>query len=80
VRLGETCGVIGLGLIGQLTALLLKASGVRVAGIDVDPEMVEIASQHCSDLALNRTKNAVKDRILNFADGLGCDAVIITAA
>ena len=34
LRLGETCAVIGMGLLGQLTALLLKASGVRVAGID----------------------------------------------
>ena len=33
MRLGETCVVIGLGLLGQLTALILKASGVTVIGI-----------------------------------------------
>jgi len=27
----------GLGLLGQLTCLLLRAAGVRVVGIDIDP-------------------------------------------
>ena len=78
--LGETCGVIGLGLIGQLTALLLKASGVRVIGIDVNPAMVETAQVHCTDLALVRTENGAEESIRQFTNGLGCDAVIITAA
>jgi threonine dehydrogenase-like Zn-dependent dehydrogenase len=29
--------VIGLGLLGQLTVQILKASGCRVIGIDLDP-------------------------------------------
>ena len=33
---GETVAVIGLGLIGQITAQLLKANGCRVIGIDRD--------------------------------------------
>jgi len=36
LKLGETCAVIGLGLVGQLTCLLLKANGINVFGIDVD--------------------------------------------
>ena len=52
LRLGETCAVIGLGLLGQLTAVLLKASGVRVIGIDIDPAMVELGREHCLDLGL----------------------------
>ena len=43
LRLGETCAVIGLGLLGQLSSLLLRAAGIRVIGIDIDPVMVEIA-------------------------------------
>jgi len=80
LRLGETCAVIGLGLLGQLTALLLNASGVRVVGIDIDPAMVDIAQTHCVDLALNRQDAGIKDRIWEFTGGLGCDGVIITAA
>ena len=80
VRLGETCGVIGLGLLGQLTALLLKASGVRVIGIDVNPAMVDTAQAHSTNLALVRTEKGPEDSIRQFTNGLGCDAVIITAA
>ncbi|MEZ4601740.1 MAG: bi-domain-containing oxidoreductase [Syntrophotaleaceae bacterium] len=80
LRVGETCAVIGLGLLGQLSALILKASGVRVVGIDVDPAMVASAAKHCADLALVRRENGVEQRVTEFTGGLGCDAVIITAA
>jgi polar amino acid transport system substrate-binding protein len=80
LRLGESCAVIGLGLIGQLTALLLKASGVRVLGIDIDPAVVQVAEKHCVDLALHRDQAGIEDKILQFTYGLGCDAVITTAA
>jgi polar amino acid transport system substrate-binding protein len=80
LRLGETCAVIGMGLLGQLTALLLRASGVCVVGIDIDPAMVDVAERHCVDLSLNREDVGIEDKMLQFTDGLGCDAVIITAA
>lgn len=80
LRLGETCTVIGMGLIGQLTALILRAAGIRVIGIDIDLKMVEIASQHCLDKALVRNEEGITARIDAFTDGIGCDAVIITAA
>jgi len=80
LRLGETCAVIGLGLLGQLTALLLKASGVRTVGIDIDPTMVDIAGTHCLDLPFNREEIGIEEKIIKLTDGLGCDAVIITAA
>jgi len=80
LRLGEVCAIIGLGLLGQLTALLLRVSGVKTVGIDIDPAMVDIAGKYCLDLALNRREDGIEDKILQFAHGLGCDAVIITAA
>lgn len=80
LRLGEICAVIGLGLLGQLSCLLLRASGVRVVGIDVNPAMVKIAAKNCADLSLERSEPGIEGKILQFADGLGCDAVIITAA
>ena len=52
LKLGETCVVIGLGLLGQLTCMMLRASGVRVVGLDIDPAMVELARKHCADLSL----------------------------
>ena len=80
LRLGEICAVIGLGLLGQLTCLMLKASGVRVVGIDVSPPTVETAKKYCTDLALLRNANGIEEQINHFTNGIGVDAVIISAA
>ena len=80
LRLGETCAVIGLGLIGQLAVILLRASGVRVIGVDVSKEMVDMAARYCNDLALARDESGIEEKIMQFTDGIGCDAVIIAAA
>lgn len=39
-QLGETVCVVGLGLLGQITAQLLRASGCSVIGMDLDPRRV----------------------------------------
>lgn len=80
LRLGETCAVIGLGLLGQLVCLLLKASGVKVIGIDVNTYATDIAAKHCTDLALLRSTNGIEKQINEFTNGIGVDAVIIAAA
>lgn len=80
LRLGETCAVIGLGLLGQLTGLMLKASGVKVIGIDVSESPVKLAQQHFASLALTRNTPGIENRIAEYTNGLGADAVIIAAA
>lgn len=80
LRLGETCAVIGLGLIGQLVCLELKASGIKVVGIDVDANAVNMAKEHCADIALERNSPGIEQQIERFTNGLGVDCVIITAA
>jgi predicted dehydrogenase/threonine dehydrogenase-like Zn-dependent dehydrogenase len=80
LRLGESCVIIGLGLLGQITALLLKASGVKVIGIDIDPAMVDVAGQNCLDKAFARDAEGLEGKILDATEGIGCDAVIISAA
>ncbi|NLZ06751.1 MAG: Gfo/Idh/MocA family oxidoreductase [Phycisphaerae bacterium] len=79
LRLGESCAVIGLGLLGQLTCLMLRASGVRTFGIDIDAGVVEIASTHCCDRAWPRQTPGLSSIVANETGGLGVDAVIITA-
>lgn len=79
VRLGESVAVIGLGLIGQLTVQLLRASGCRVVGIDLDPVAVERAKASHADLALLRSDD-VERAVDAFTNGNGADAVIITAS
>jgi len=79
LRLGETCTVIGLGLLGQITCLLLRAGGNKVVGVDIDLEMVRLAAAHAADLTATRDEPGLAEKIDEFTGGLGVDAVIITA-
>ena len=79
LRLGESCAIIGLGLLGQLTIQMLKASGVKVIGIDIDKDMVKLAKKSGADLSFERNSEEIEQAALNLSDGYGVDAVIITA-
>ena len=73
--------IIGLGLLGQLAALILKASGVTVIGIDVSEAAVKQAIDNkVVDLGLTRNAAGVEEQIQNATNGYGADAVIIAAA
>ena len=80
LRLGESCAVVGLGLLGQLTCLMLRASGVITYGVDIDSYAVAKARDHCCDAAWLRDDLGVASRIADLTGGHGVDAVIITAA
>ena len=81
MRLGESCVIIGLGLLGQLAALILKASGVTVIGIDVSEAAVKQAVDNkVVDLGLTRNAAGVEEQIQSATNGYGADAVIIAAA
>lgn len=80
LRLGETCAVIGLGLLGQLTGLILNASGVNVIGIDIHESPVLLAKDHFAALALQRNTPGIEKQIEEYTHGLGVDGVIIAAA
>ncbi|MHC4300344.1 MAG: zinc-dependent alcohol dehydrogenase [Planctomycetota bacterium] len=79
LRLGESCAVIGLGLLGQLTCLMLRASGIRTFGIDIDRDAVDVASKHCCDRAWIRQSPGLSSKVNDQTGGFGVDAVIITA-
>ena len=74
--LGETVGVLGLGILGQLTVQLLLANGCRVVASDVDPARTALA---VAAGALDASGDFV-ERGRAYADGFGLDAVIVTAA
>src|SRR5215213_9120605 len=77
--LGESVVVIGLGLIGQLAAQLLKANGCRVFGVDLDASKVELARSLGADDGC-AAGAGVKDAVLRWSRGRGADAVLLTAA
>lgn len=78
--LGEKIVVIGLGILGQITAQLLKAAGCIVIGTDVDQRRIEIARENGMDHGLAPGEGSVVERIIQLTDGFGADGVVITAA
>jgi predicted dehydrogenase/threonine dehydrogenase-like Zn-dependent dehydrogenase len=78
--LGETFVVVGLGILGQLTAQLLRANGCRVIGTDTDPARVRQALELGMDLGLQPEGGREVDEVSRLTDGIGADGVIITAA
>ena len=65
LRLGESCVIIGLGLLGQLAALILKASGVTVVGVDVSESAVNQAlANKVVDLGLTRDAAGIDEQTL----------------
>ncbi|GAB3709984.1 bi-domain-containing oxidoreductase [Spirosoma flavus] len=78
--LGETIVVIGLGLIGILTADLLRINGCRVIGVDIDSVKCKLAEQR-GITSVNPTMDIdVVRRIELLTNGIGIDGVIITAS
>jgi threonine dehydrogenase-like Zn-dependent dehydrogenase len=77
---GETVVVVGLGLIGLITAQLLKANGCQVIGFDYDSAKVALASSF-GITAVNPGEGIDQVAFVNdFTHGVGADAVIITAS
>lgn len=78
--LGETVVVIGLGLIGLLTAELLRLNGCRVIGVDLDEQKLKLAAQK-GIITCNPSQgdNPVKF-VESLTNGVGADGVIITAS
>ena len=76
--IGEKIAVFGLGLLGLLTIQILKANGCEVIAFDISEE-----SSACERLGVFSA--VIADGVspvgaAEFSDGLGMDAVLITAA
>ncbi|WP_343486594.1 bi-domain-containing oxidoreductase [Allomuricauda sp. d1] len=77
---GETVVVIGLGLIGLITAQLLKAHGCEVIGYDLDKDKVDLAASF-GITAFNPGEGSEPVKfVMDKTNGVGCDGVIITAS
>lgn len=80
IQFGETVLVYGLGLVGQLCAMIAKAAGCVVIGVDLSEERLEIARRNGVDLAINPATSDL-DRLVMEATGKhGADATIICAS
>lgn len=80
VELGENVCIIGLGLLGQLTAQLVKAAGCHVYGIDLEDPLIKIADELKIDRSsLRENPNLIED-CHQFTAEYGFDKIIITAS
>lgn len=79
-RIGEFVCVIGLGLLGQITAQVLRANGCQVFGVDTSESMVALAAKNSCHAARSRSDSELDTAFSAFTGGRGFDSVIITAA
>lgn len=78
--LGETVVVVGLGILGQITAQLLRAHGCRVIGVDLSPQRISLAIENGMDHGIDPTREDYVAAVHRLTEGYGADAVMVTAA
>ena len=75
-QIGESVAVIGMGLLGLLTAQIASAAGCSVLGIDIDPKRIALASS-LGLQAVHREKAV--DSSAAFTINRGFDIILICA-
>ena len=78
-QLGDRVCVLGLGLIGQITAQLLRAAGCEVIGLDLEAARVERARALGMEHGAS-DPDAFKTLVRDATGGRGADRTVITAA
>jgi len=79
IGLGDTVAVVGLGLVGQLVAQLVRLQGGVVIGIDLRPDRLDLARRLGADHAL-LADASLRESVGGLTDGRGVDCVIVAAA
>lgn len=77
-KLGDVVGVIGLGLLGQITVQVLKAAGCRVVGYDVATGRAALAASLGADV-VSSSASEFGDLCMQHSSGNGADVVLIAA-
>jgi predicted dehydrogenase/threonine dehydrogenase-like Zn-dependent dehydrogenase len=77
VRIGEHVAVLGLGLVGLVTAQILKAAGCTVWGVDPDPDRLALARELGVPFVTSDSGFISEN---DWPAAKGADAVIVTAA
>ncbi len=80
IQFGEIVAIYGLGLVGQICAMIAKAAGCIVVGIDINEKRNQIARENGIDLVVNPSQSDLQRRIMDYTDKHGADATIICAS
>jgi predicted dehydrogenase/threonine dehydrogenase-like Zn-dependent dehydrogenase len=74
--LGENVAVVGLGVLGLLTAQIASAAGCRVLGVDLDPARIKLAKRLGIDATL---REGAEGAARTFTADRGFDSVVVCA-
>ncbi|MBM4268625.1 MAG: zinc-binding dehydrogenase [Deltaproteobacteria bacterium] len=77
--LGESFGVVGLGVLGLLAVQLLRAHGCRVVAVDLDPARCELARALGAETVCVAATDDPVQASRAATDGVGLDGVLIAA-
>ncbi len=77
VQPGELVAVLGLGMIGQMSAQAARRAGARVIATDLIALRVQAAAKHSADRAVDATSERLEDAVREEAPA-GADVVIDT--
>ncbi len=78
VEIGDVVAVIGLGLVGQLIAQLVRLRGGVVVAMDLKPARVDLALELGAEHGL--MGGAAAEGVRSITNGRGADCVIVAAA
>lgn len=78
LQIGQTVCVIGLDLLGQLTAQIAKLSGCKVIGIDTNEFHLKKATELGITTVLNPKSENIEQEISYLTNHVGADCTIIT--
>jgi len=77
VQPGDLVAVLGLGMIGQMSAQAARRAGARVIGTDLIPQRVQAAAEYSADRAVDAGSQRLEDVVRAEAPD-GADVVIDT--
>ena len=78
--LGEQVVVVGLGLVGQLAAQLLRISGCRVLGIDLLRARIDLARTLGLEAGVQPGEEDAREVVGEWTAGAGADGILVCAA
>ena len=76
---GETAAVVGMGLVGQIIAQMVRMMGGQAIGIDLIPFRLKKARELGIDLALQGDADTLAAAVADYTCGLGVDASFVAA-
>lgn len=77
---GDKVAVIGMGILGQMTIQMLKASACECIAIDLDDNRLTLINQNDVQHTINASMMDPVIEVKHYTEGRGVDAVIICAA